>query len=383
MLRYEQGQTLDDKPCIAAQAHESCPLALFTLAREQDWLEATADACVLEAAPYDAIVMSDVIYEEEIVQALVQTLRRLCHLHLQTQTHTQAQTQSQSGPPVYLCASHRTERVEELFFTSLGPWFSVTELTGTANPVLRRLLNRDAIAIWRLEVRGNRQPDLLDCIPPLDSIPPLAATADALAQQAEHPALPHALGALQHQHLAAQQQQAKQGAVVQQALTAHDSPPVTRLFHNTEAAGVSDAGGDRAHHVSDAGGDRAHHGRGQASAPQDTRTTARARLGDVPARLGHVRAHAPACHVAAQSSAQLCASADANGRVRLGAQDAHARAGACGQPVAHIPVPDLPHLPHLLQEPARLAPPIRLPASPLPPPTSLGLQRVVDLEQLD
>jgi hypothetical protein len=141
---------------------------------------------VLEAAPFDSIVMSDVIYEEEIVEMLVHTLRRLCHLHLQTHTRGQASDESdacvvheasdqrhlrhmpsEAQPPVYLCASHRTERVEDLFFTALAPWFTVTELTSTVNGELRRLLNRDAIAIWQLHVRPQCLHRLAESIPEL------------------------------------------------------------------------------------------------------------------------------------------------------------------------------------------------------------------------
>jgi len=55
----------------------------FMYAASLDWLEATADPDVLAAAPFDTIVMSDVIYEEELIMPLVHTLRRLCHLNLQ------------------------------------------------------------------------------------------------------------------------------------------------------------------------------------------------------------------------------------------------------------------------------------------------------------
>ncbi len=54
---------------------------------------------------------------------------------------------------VYICASHRSERLEDIFFAALDPWFACEELTNTLNPVLRRLLNKDAIAIWVLKVR--------------------------------------------------------------------------------------------------------------------------------------------------------------------------------------------------------------------------------------
>jgi len=138
-----------------------------------DWFESTADPIVLAAVPFDTIVMSDVIYEEEIVEPLVHTLRRLCHLHLQHQQHTisrSAHTDSRSQintlrpPPVYLCASHRTERMENMFFEAVAPWFTVTELTAAVNLVLTKWLNRDAIAIWLLEARAEKFVDLVDGI---------------------------------------------------------------------------------------------------------------------------------------------------------------------------------------------------------------------------
>ena len=168
---------------------------LFVHIHGQDWSSAKADACVLAAAPFHSIVMSDVIYEEEIVEMLVHTLRRLCHLHLQTHTGDEASDESDgcaghepsdqrhlsnmachSQPAVYLCASHRTERVEDLFFTALAPWFTVTELTSTVNGELRRLLNRDAIAIWKLDVRPQCLHRLAESIPelrPAETIPEL------------------------------------------------------------------------------------------------------------------------------------------------------------------------------------------------------------------
>jgi hypothetical protein len=141
---------------------------------------------VLDSAPFDSIVMSDVIYEEEIVEMLVNTLRRLCHLHYQMHTRDQASDESDAyvgnepsdqrnlshqQPAVYLCASHRTERVEHLFFTALAPWFTVTELTSTVNGELRRLLNRDAIAIWKLHVRPQCVHRLTEAIPELRPTP--------------------------------------------------------------------------------------------------------------------------------------------------------------------------------------------------------------------
>ena len=170
----------------------------------QDWSSAKADACVLEAAPFDSIVMSDVIYEEEIVEMLVHTLRRLCHLHLQTHTRDQASDESdvcvghepsdqrhlrhmpsQAQPQVYLCASHRTERVEDLFFTALAPWFTVTELTSTVNGELRRLLNRDAIAIWKLHVRPQCLHRLAESIPELRPATPADGGLEA-NEQVQH-----------------------------------------------------------------------------------------------------------------------------------------------------------------------------------------------------
>ena len=138
-----------------------------------DWFDSTADPIVLAAVPFDTIVMSDVIYEEEIVEPLVHTLRRLCHLHLQHQQHTisrSAHTDSHSQmntlcpPPVYLCASHRTERMEDMFFEAVAPWFTVIELSAAVSPVLTKWLNRDAIAIWLLEARAEKFVDLVDGI---------------------------------------------------------------------------------------------------------------------------------------------------------------------------------------------------------------------------
>ena len=125
-----------------------------------DWLDAIADPQVLAAAPFDAIIMSDVIYEEEIVIPLVNTLRRLCRMNA---------TMSGDQPmnhvlPIYLCASHRAERIEDMFFTSASPWFSCRELTLTVRQPLRGLLNKDAIAIWVLQARETLVPHLVDGI---------------------------------------------------------------------------------------------------------------------------------------------------------------------------------------------------------------------------
>jgi hypothetical protein len=95
--------------------------------------------------------------------------------NLQQQQHKQQQKQKvaktasneliqdELDPPlvymcaVYICASHRAERLEDIFFAALDPWFACEELTNTLNPVLRRLLNKDAIAIWVLKVRENQK----------------------------------------------------------------------------------------------------------------------------------------------------------------------------------------------------------------------------------
>jgi hypothetical protein len=130
-----------------------------------DWLEATADPVVLEAAPFDCIVMSDVIYEEEIVVPLVDTLRRLCHFDLVKQKEQKPNLSVDLRPPrLYLCASHRAERIEDMFFTTASPWFLCRELTPTLNPVLKRILNKDAIAIWVLEARADLLLHLVDGI---------------------------------------------------------------------------------------------------------------------------------------------------------------------------------------------------------------------------
>jgi hypothetical protein len=127
-----------------------------------DWLESRADPVVTSAAPFHTIVMSDVIYEEEIVEPLVSTLRRLCHLNLQA---------GSLGTQIYMCASHRAERLESLFFATADPWFAATELTQTVNEGLRRRLNKDAIAIWVLEVRQERLRHLVNDIGELRSSP--------------------------------------------------------------------------------------------------------------------------------------------------------------------------------------------------------------------
>ena len=130
-----------------------------------DWLEATADPVVLEAFPFDCIVMSDVIYEEEIVVPLVNTLRRLCHFDLVKQKEQQPNLSVDLRPPsLYLCASHRAERIEDMFFTAASPWFLCRELTPTLNPVLKRTLNKDAIAIWALEARAELLSHFIDGI---------------------------------------------------------------------------------------------------------------------------------------------------------------------------------------------------------------------------
>ena len=71
----------------------------------------------------------------------------------QTLAKTASNMLDEIPPLVYMSASHRAERLEDIFFAALDPWFACEELTNTLNPVLRRLLNKDAIAIWVLKVR--------------------------------------------------------------------------------------------------------------------------------------------------------------------------------------------------------------------------------------
>ncbi len=92
-----------------------------------------------------------------------------CNLQRQQQKQKQKQKVAKTAsnildqldPPlvymcaVYICASHRAERLEGIFFAALDPWFACEELTNTLNPVLRKLLNKDAIAIWVLKVRDS------------------------------------------------------------------------------------------------------------------------------------------------------------------------------------------------------------------------------------
>ncbi len=82
------------------------------------------------------------------MEPLVNTLRRLILLALQDFSASPeddkcalatngsgdaadgaAGARMQQAPPIYICASHRTERIEDLFFTAARPWFACSEVT--------------------------------------------------------------------------------------------------------------------------------------------------------------------------------------------------------------------------------------------------------------
>lgn len=194
MTQLLEGNIVQNEALFARGESATAPVMH---AASLDWLEATADPAVLAAAPFDVIIMSDVIYEEEIVLPLIHTLRRLCHLNLEKRAQALQDSLREgrqrdgardarceldpalpSGdsissplrpPPIYMCASHRAERVEDIFFSELDQWFICEELTNTPNPVLRRLLNKDAIAIWVLTARETQLGHLVDDIGALRS----------------------------------------------------------------------------------------------------------------------------------------------------------------------------------------------------------------------
>ncbi|KAJ1481258.1 putative methyltransferase-domain-containing protein [Baffinella frigidus] len=119
-----------------------------------DWFDATLGESVVKGCPYDLIVVSDVFYEEEIVEPFVQTLRRLFCLSASRRAisdirgGTGAAPGAGAGaggggrgrggeggaggdvfPDMLLCASHRTERIERLFHEAMREWFVVSEIT--------------------------------------------------------------------------------------------------------------------------------------------------------------------------------------------------------------------------------------------------------------
>ena len=183
MIDLLRRNVTENEPLLAQGSGHAC-----VIAASLDWLEATVDPAVVAGGPFDSIIMSDVIYEEEIVEPLVWTLRRLCHLNLdldeqEAQHAPPARTMVPSHvrtTPIYICASHRSDRIEDLFFSAAAPWFVVKDLTDSLTPELKTLFRKDAIALWLLEARTPKLGDLITGIGPLQSL----LTADDIEAQA-------------------------------------------------------------------------------------------------------------------------------------------------------------------------------------------------------
>lgn len=84
-----------------------------------------------------------VFYDEEIVEPLLNTIRRQCLL---------SRTENDRCPDVYLCASHRTERIENLFFSAAARFFAFEDVSEQSS--MRQELRREFVSIWRVSVRA-------------------------------------------------------------------------------------------------------------------------------------------------------------------------------------------------------------------------------------
>jgi hypothetical protein len=62
-------------------------------------------------------------------------------------------------PPIYLAASHRSERLEELFFSHARPYFAWEDVGETSS--IRSELRREMISVWRLRVKAGVSASLL------------------------------------------------------------------------------------------------------------------------------------------------------------------------------------------------------------------------------
>jgi hypothetical protein len=107
--------------------------------------------------PFDVIIFSDVFYDEDIVEPLLHSLRRLCVLRaraIASQGTTRAdhlQPSRANFPRIYMSASHRTDRLENMFFDMASKYFVFREITATAS--IRKELHREFISIWTGSVR--------------------------------------------------------------------------------------------------------------------------------------------------------------------------------------------------------------------------------------
>ncbi|EKX54218.1 hypothetical protein GUITHDRAFT_160844 [Guillardia theta CCMP2712] len=147
---------MSDKECMISLLHgnillnsdslelDARPIEAITL----DWNHGEEAIALMKDESFDFIIMSDVFYEEEIVEPLIRTLRTLCCLHARRRKPLKNMSEEEL-PQIYISASHRSERIEGLFMQGIKPWFSCEEIR-SKNHKLNEVFRKEMIVIFKL-----------------------------------------------------------------------------------------------------------------------------------------------------------------------------------------------------------------------------------------